>query len=167
MRKWIKDAPKKIGASVTKAQLYFIYKLIANRQAFRFSFKTIIKNLLTNIKLSLCCNKKNKWADFNQSYFEKGKHKLAKDLDIERLLRILHGFEALRSVSLNKQDRFFLEYQKHRVIETNSEQSKGSSSENFAAGNLAPYGENEQRKKFLSKLQKYLQEYEACTLKES
>ena len=31
MRKWIKQAPKKIGRFVTKQQLYFIYKLIANR----------------------------------------------------------------------------------------------------------------------------------------
>ena len=51
-----------------------------------------------------------------QIYFENGKRKLTKDLDIERLLRTLNGFEALRSVILNKHDRFFLEYQKQRVI---------------------------------------------------
>ena len=45
-------------------------------------------------------------------YLERGKSKLTKDLDIERLLRTIHGFEALRSVVMNKQDRFFLNYQK-------------------------------------------------------
>ena len=31
MRKWIKNAPKTINQTVTKPQLYIIYKLIANR----------------------------------------------------------------------------------------------------------------------------------------
>lgn len=45
-------------------------------------------------------------------YFERGKDKLTRDLDVERLLRTIHGFEALRSVVMNKQDRFFLQFQK-------------------------------------------------------
>ena len=48
MRDWIRRAPKKIGKSVTKQQLYFIYKLIANRQSYQFTFKSIIKNLIQN-----------------------------------------------------------------------------------------------------------------------
>ena len=59
MRKWIKNAPKTINQIVTKQQLYIIYKLIANRQAFRFSFKGIVKNLLGNLRSncfrSCCC----------------------------------------------------------------------------------------------------------------
>ena len=103
-----------------------------------------------------------------QIYFENGKRKLTKDLDIERLLRTLNGFEALRSVILNKHDRFFLEYQKQRVIQTDSDHSKGSSSsDDYVAGHLAPYGQNEDRSHFLLKLRKYLKDYEGHELKET
>lgn len=113
-------------------------------------------------------NKKKKSVDPWQTYFENGKQKLTKDLDIERLLRTLNGFEALRSVILNKEDRFFLEYQKQRVIQTDSDHSKGSSSsDNYLAGHLAPYGQNEDRNHFLVKLRKYLKEYEGHELKET
>ena len=93
---------------------------------------------------------------------------MTKDLDIERLLRTLNGFEALRSVILNKHDRFFLEYQKQRVIQTDSDHSKGSSSsDDYVAGHLAPYGQNEDRSHFLLKLRKYLKDYEGHELKET
>lgn len=93
---------------------------------------------------------------------------LSKDLDIERLLRTLNGFEALRSVILNKEDRFFLEYQKQRVIQTDSDRSKGSSSsDEYVAGHLAPYGKNKDREHFLLKLRKYLKGYEGKVLKET
>ena len=80
----------------------------------------------------------------------------------------MHGFEALRSVMLNKEDRFFLEYQKVRVIETCSESSdSGNSSNGIHAGDLAPYGEVSERKRFRQKLHRYLNEYEGHTLQES
>ena len=178
MRKWIKNAPKTIDQTATNQQLYFIYKLIANRQAFNFTFKGIVKNLLTNLKLNCqricgCCTKKTlakkqRSRDPWQTYFENGKQKLTKDLDIERLLRTLNGFEALRSVILNKEDRFFLEYQKKRVIQTDSDLSKASSSsDDYVTGHLAPYGQNDDRNHFLIKLKKYLKEYEGHHLKES
>lgn len=78
---------------------------------------------------------KNKKDFQHQLYFEKGKHKLTKDLDIERIMRNMHGFEALRSVIMNKHDRYLLEYTKQRVIETNSESSHHhESSDAFRAG---------------------------------
>lgn len=71
-----------------------------------------------------CCSRKQ--SEVNK-LFERGKRKLTKDLDIERLLRTMHGFEALRSVVMNKQDRFFLQYQKQRVIPSDSESGSASS----------------------------------------
>ena len=80
----------------------------------------------------------------------------------------MSGFEALRSVILNKQDRFLLEYQKQRVIETNSESSHcPSSDEGIATGQLVPYGETEDRGHFIKKLHKYLGSYENNALQES
>ena len=92
-------------------------------------------------------------------------------MDIERLLRTLHGFEALKSVILNKEDRFFLEFQKHRVIHSDSDHSsRGSGGSSDELGHyLAPYGDqNEDRKHFIKKLAKYLKKYEGGQrLKES
>ena len=94
--------------------------------------------------------------------------KLSHDLDIERLLRIMHGFEALRSVALNKTERFFLEYQKHRVIRTDTERSSDSADDLNDDGyvNLVPYGETKERKRFLKNLKEHLKKYEGHFLLE-
>ena len=69
---------------------------------------------------------------------------------------------------LNKHDRFFLEFQKQRVIETDSESSHRSSSDECrAAGRPPPYAETEKRTLFLRTLHKYLAGYEEGVLKES
>lgn len=66
---------------------------------------------------------------------------------------------------LNKEDRFFLEFQKQRVIQSDSAHSSrgsGDSSDEIATGRfIAPYGEQrEDRKHFIKNLAKYLKKYE-------
>ena len=40
--------------------------------------------------------------------FEKGEKKLAKDLDIVNMVKMIHGFDVLRSVLFNRKDNFLL-----------------------------------------------------------
>ena len=51
-------------------------------------------------------------------FFEKGKKKLGKELDLKRLLNRLNAFEALLGAMADDKDRFFLAFNKHLVIES-------------------------------------------------
>ena len=59
-------------------------------------------------------------------YFEKGKRKLKRETDIKRLLNKITAFESVLGAISNDKDRFFLAFNRKRLIGSGSDLSSHS-----------------------------------------
>ena len=96
MKEFIKQGIKKdyISVKPKKQQLYFLYKLIMNREVFDYTY--IDRSLNRISRLFCCCRKKlmKKWcskrfksAQNKTRLFKTGQRKLTQDLDIISVIK--------------------------------------------------------------------------------
>ena len=106
----------KIKETPLLGQLYFVFYLILNRKEFKFRYKD---RLLHNIGLFFCCTKRciSKWcsrrfdkAERRYYFFNKGREKLTKDLDIVKMIKREQMHDVHKQVLYNSTERFLLQY---------------------------------------------------------
>ena len=130
MENFIKDGINKnyISRKPKRQQLYFLYKLMMNRKRFEDSFKNRLFNCL--VTPFFCCprkfdakKKQNKLsiAHRQEMMFQKGQRKLQHDLDIVRIIENQQLNDIHNQVFFDPNERFFLQWQRRNVIESNSD----------------------------------------------
>ena len=126
MKSFIKEGIKGhyIDKAPKKGQLYFLYKLIMNRKNFVFTKSDILLDFLRRYLFCCCknrCPQRFSKAERRSQTFSRGKQKLTRDLDIVNLIKREQMHTVNKQILYAPAQRFFLQYQRRNVIESNDE----------------------------------------------
>ena len=142
----------------SRSQLYFLYKLIMNRKQFKYYMRDRILSCIDRLS---CCKKKCSGrlakAKKRAETYERGQKKLTDDLDIVRLIFREQMHDVNKRVLYNSTERFFLQYQRRKVIES-SDRSEIEKKEFHLKTNWKHLVRKENRKEFKQMVRKNFQE---------
>jgi hypothetical protein len=91
MKGMLKSSKRYISRYPTKQQLYVLFKLLIGRESFTYGLRDHIYH---SFKWVLgCCTRWTKQLSENGKLLDKGKKKLSNDLDVGRLINIVHNHD--------------------------------------------------------------------------
>ena len=99
-----------ISVKPKRQHLYYIYHLIINQKKFNYGCAQLMRYYL---KCLICRKKaslKKLGGDRSDYYLHEGEKKLARDLDIVSLIRMVKSYNVLRKILFNHDQRIFLKF---------------------------------------------------------